>query len=199
MRTLAVLPVKSFEQAKTRTALDAAARERLAAEMVTRTLRTLTKVAALDGVIVVTSEERAAAPARRHGFTVVADPHEHGHSEAARLGVAAALAAGAERALLVPGDCPGLAAAELDDLLAAATVGVTIVADRHGTGTNALVLTPPDAIPPSFGPGSFARHAALARRAAQEVRAAEVPSLAFDVDTPADVEAARELLGTLRA
>jgi 2-phospho-L-lactate guanylyltransferase len=58
-----------------------------------------------------------------------------------------------------------------------------IVPDRHGTGTNALLLTPPDVIEPSFGPGSFARHRELAGTAS----VAELPSLLLDVDTPDDL------------
>ena len=44
---------------------------------------------------------------------------------------------------------------------------------------------------PSFGPGSFARHAALARAAGASLRIANVPSLAFDVDTREDLAALR--------
>ena len=64
----------------------------------------------------------------------------------------------------MPGDCPALSPAELQELLdGAARPGreVVIVPDRHGTGTNGLLLAPPDAIAPSFGPGSFERHRAL--------------------------------------
>ncbi len=60
---------------------------------------------------------------------------------------------------------------------------VVIVPDRHGTGTNALLLTPPDAIEPAFGPGSFARHRELAGTAG----VAELPSLTLDIDTPEDL------------
>ena len=62
-----------------------------------------------------------------------------------------------------------------------------IVADRHGTGTNALVLSPPDAIEPAFGPDSFARHVAAAEAAQVPHRVEEVPGLALDVDTPGDL------------
>jgi 2-phospho-L-lactate guanylyltransferase len=64
---------------------------------------------------------------------------------------------------------------------------VVIVPDRHGTGTNALVLTPPDAIAPSFGPGSFARHVALAEAAGVPHRVERVSALELDVDTPGDL------------
>ena len=67
-----------------------------------------------------------------------------------------------------------------------------IVPDRHGSGTNALLLTPPYAIMPAFGTGSFARHAALAARAGP--RCARCRSLGLDVDTPDDLAALRAAL-----
>jgi 2-phospho-L-lactate guanylyltransferase len=69
-----------------------------------------------------------------------------------------------------------------------------IVPDRHGTGTNGLLLTPPDAIAPSFGPGSCERHLALAREAGAVCRIVRSPSLLLDIDTGADLAALRERL-----
>ena len=63
--------------------------------------------------------------------------------------------------------------------------------DHHGSGTNALLLTPPDAIAPAFGAGSFARHAARGAAAGARVRVAQAPSLELDVDTPGDLAALR--------
>ena len=78
-----------------------------------------------------------------------------------------------------------------------ADAGVVIVPDRHGSGTNALRLTPPEVIAPAFGPGSFARHARLAAAAGAVVRIAQVPSLELDVDTPGDLAALRAALQRL--
>ncbi len=72
--------------------------------------------------------------------------------------------------------------------------GVTIVPDRHGQGTNALLITPPGALVPTFGVGSFARHAARARAGDAEVKVVDLPSLGLDVDTPDDLEALRAAL-----
>jgi 2-phospho-L-lactate guanylyltransferase len=71
---------------------------------------------------------------------------------------------------------------------------VVIVPDRHGSGTNALLLTPPGAVEPSFGTGSFARHAALAYAAGASVKVCDLPSLGLDVDTPDDLAALRSAL-----
>ena len=206
MRTAAVLPVKSFDRAKQRLAAGVGAPQRatLADAMVGDVLAALGAVLGLDAVIVVTAEPRAAAAAREAGARVIGDPAEAGHSQAALLGVAAAVEAGAERVLLVPGDCPALDAGEADALLerdalraADAPRRVVIVSDRHGSGTNALLLTPPEVMTPSFGPGSLARHAALAAAAGADVSVAGLRSLQLDVDTPGDLAALREALGGL--
>src|SRR5215211_5188750 len=170
MRTAAVLPVKSFGRAKQRlgAAVQQPARAGLAAAMVGDVLAALGRVEALGDVIVVTAEPRAAA-ARAAGAHVVHDPGETGQSDAAALGVAAAVARGAARALLVPGDCPSLDSGEVAALLTG-DGSVVIVPDRHGTGTNALLLTPPEVMAPAFGPGSFARHTARAAAAGASVR-----------------------------
>jgi 2-phospho-L-lactate guanylyltransferase len=195
VRTAAVLPVKSFSRAKQRLgeAVGGREREELAAAMVGDVLEALAAVHEIDDVVVVTAEPLAARAAADAGAHVVDDPEEAGQSAAAARGIDAALVRGAERALLVPGDCPALDPHELSALLARAG-DVVIVPDRHGSGTNALLLTPPTAIAPSFGAGSFARHAALARAAGAEVKVAELPSLGLDVDTPADLAALRAAL-----
>lgn len=194
METVAVLPIKTFARAKHRLAeaVEGADRQELAEAMVGDVLEALAAVGELAAVIVVTAEPRAQAAARAAGADVVHDPVEAGQSAAALLGVEEATRRGAARALLVPGDCPALDPGEVSSLLAMPEP-VVIVADRHGAGTNALLLSPPDAIEPSFGLGSFARHAARARSAGR-FAIAEVPSLGLDVDTPGDLAALQAAL-----
>ena len=195
-----MLPVKSFSRAKRRLgdAIGDDERQELAAAMVSDVLAAL--VPLVDEVIVVTAEPQAARRAEESGAAVVHDPEEAGQSAAAARGIEAALARGADRVLLVPGDCPAADPRELEGLLAleGGPPQVVIVPDRHGTGTNALLLAPPTAVPPSFGAGSLARHAALAWGAGATVRVRELPSLGLDVDTPADLAALRAAL-SLRA
>jgi 2-phospho-L-lactate guanylyltransferase len=192
---VAILPVKRFGQAKQRLseALGDEARAALAEAMVRDVLLALARVRGLERTIVVTGEPRAAALAGFFGAEVVPDARDAGQSAAALLGIQRASALGAGRALLVPGDCPALDAEEVDGLLArhAAAPAVAIVPDRHGTGTNALLLAPPDAIDPGFGPDSRERHEARARAAGIEPAIEHVESLAYDVDTGGDLAALR--------
>jgi 2-phospho-L-lactate guanylyltransferase len=194
MRTIAVLPVKSFDAAKQRLAADLGEPQpELAQRMAAGVLAALCAASSLDGVLVVTREPAAVAAARAHRAEVVDEPELHGHSAAAQLGVARAIELGAERVLLAAGDCPLLSAADVDALLArhAERPGVVILADRHGTGTNGLLLAPPDAITPAFGPGSRERHARLAEEAGVPWAVEAIAAFELDVDTADDLAAVR--------
>jgi 2-phospho-L-lactate/phosphoenolpyruvate guanylyltransferase len=189
-RTLAILPVKRFGAAKQRLApgLGPDPRAALARAMLDDVLAALRPVSGLEGVAVVTADPAAEAAARRAGATVLGDTEEAGQSPAASIGIAHALSSGFERALLVPGDTPLLDPREVESLLEAPGP-VTIVPDRHGTGTNALVLSPPDAIAPCFGPGSRERHEAAASAAGLPATVLALPTLMLDVDTGDDLAA----------
>jgi 2-phospho-L-lactate guanylyltransferase len=188
VRTIAILPVKSFGAAKQRLAgaLGSRSRKALAEAMLSDVLSTLRRVRGLDAVVVVTRDSQAESAAVRHRVPVLPDAEEAGQSNAASIGIRHALAAGFDRVLLAPGDTPLLDPVELAGLLERAPA-VAIVPDRHLAGTNALLLSPPDAIEPSFGPGSLARHTAAAERAGLEYSVERLRSLMLDVDTPEDL------------
>jgi 2-phospho-L-lactate/phosphoenolpyruvate guanylyltransferase len=220
VRTAAILPVKRFTEAKQRLGESVAdpLRAELARAMVGDVLVALARTASIERTIVVTREDAVATAASYLGASIVADTAERGQSAAVALGVELALETGFERVLCIPGDCPALDPAELDALLADADAvvargsrtavppgsaagsparagsEVVIVPDRHGTGTNGLLLAPPDAIVPSFGPGSCERHRALAREAGAGCRVERVASLLLDIDTGADLAVLRERL-----
>jgi 2-phospho-L-lactate guanylyltransferase len=195
---VAILPVKRFGAAKQRLsdALGTEARAALAEAMVRDVLLALARVDAIERTLVVTGEPRAAALASFLGAAVVADDLDAGQSPAAAAGIARAEELGARRALLVPGDCPALDPTEVAELLRVhhESPRVVIVPDRHGDGTNALLLAPPGVVDPAFGPGSRARHEELVRAAGLEPIVEPVPSLAYDVDTAGDLAALRDEL-----
>ena len=203
MSATAIVPVKRFARAKQRLLdrLDRAARAAIVKAMLADVLAAVSAASAIERVIVVSGEPRAERIALRHAqrtpapLEVLRDPRDAGHSQAATLGIVRARALGAECVALLPGDCPLLARAELDGALARMAPGrVAVVPDRHGTGTNALLMAPANAIGPAFGDGSRERHLDRARRAGYEAAVEELDSLALDVDTADDLEA---LVGAL--
>ncbi|HKO38436.1 MAG TPA: 2-phospho-L-lactate guanylyltransferase [Solirubrobacterales bacterium] len=197
MSATAILPVKRFDAAKQRLAsLDEGRRRELAGAMVADVLEAIGKTRAIDRLIVVTGDPLAQELANEAGAEVVPDPEDAGHVEAAQAGIASAEVEGAERVVLLAGDCPLLDPRELDRLLTGVPGSyVGVVPDRHGTGTNALLLSPPGAIVPGFGEGSRDRHVEAARQAGIPFGIEELPSIELDLDTPADVIALTRELG----
>jgi 2-phospho-L-lactate guanylyltransferase len=204
MRTAAILPIKSFGAAKQRLSplLGVGSRQALAQAMFSDVLGSLRKVEDLDAITVVSADVAVDAASRGSGVTVVVDPSESGQSDATLVGIRHALASGYQRVLLVPGDTPLLCPSELDALLElgeAEDLQVVVVPDRHGSGTNALLIAPPDVFRPSFGPDSLSRHVRLAEEAGLRFAVKEVPSLGHDVDTPDDLTALADALHEKRA
>ncbi len=203
MKATAILPVKRFARAKTRLVetIGPPGRAAMLRAMLADVLVALDRSQEIERVILVTSEGRAEKVAMERAkrsptpLEVLRDHSDHGHSEAATLGIVRAKALGATCTALLPGDCPLLDAAELDAALAGFTEGtVGVAADRHGTGTNGLFLCPADAIGPAFGPDSREIHLDRAARAGFVANLLDIPSLALDLDTPDDLEALREIL-----
>ena len=193
MSLVAVLPVKRFPSAKARLAdggLSSAQRLALATGMLSDVLAALRRCDLVDDIVVVTSEPGAEALARGAGAQVVADDPSEGHSEAAQRGIDWAVADGAFHTLLIAGDVPAVNPAEIDSLIGSlAEDEVVIIPDRHGNGTNALILTPADVISPSFGEGSCERHQQIADAAGASSRIEPNFGIGLAVDTADDLDA----------
>jgi 2-phospho-L-lactate guanylyltransferase len=198
VKATAIVPVKRFGRAKSRLdeALDGRQRAAVARAMLGDVLDAIGRSTRVERIVVVTGEgraERAALRASQRGtvpLEVLRDPTDVGHSEAATLGIVRARALGADCVALLPGDCPLLDEAELDGAIERMREGrVAVVPDRHGTGTNGLIMAPPDAIGPAFGPGSRDRHLDRAARRGHDAAVEELDSLGLDLDTPEDLEA----------
>jgi len=196
VKTTAVIPVKRLDAANERlqNALAPEERRALAEAMLFDTLSKLRRCKVLDDLLVVTSDPFVERHARWLEHEVLRQTGDTGHSAAAQAGAAAAQANGADRVAMLPVDCPLLDPEELDRRIGRARQAALIVPDRHRTGTNALVLSPPDAFAPAFGPDSCARHISRARAADISFSLEEMDSLAMDLDTPADMAHLRDSL-----
>lgn len=194
--TTAILPVKRLDGAYERLAgtLSPDDRRRLAEATFQDTLFKLRRSRTIDDTLVVTADPAVARHCDWLGISVLRQEQDAGHSNAAAAGARAAREAGAERVAMLPIDCPLLDPAELDAHLGQTPRTALIVPDSHGTGTNALVLCPPDAFEPAFGPDSCARHISRARAAGISFALEQLGSLGQDLDTPEDMEALRDAL-----
>lgn len=189
MSVYCIIPAKPYAEAKSRLSpvLTDAQRTTLSRWLLRRTLRLALAVA---GRVVVVSRDRAllmhAKAAGAWGLLETSPGLNPALTQAARF----AQVRGASGVLILPTDLPRLKAQDLEAILALGTASPTAVIApcRHETGTNALLVRPPDLIQFAFGPDSFAAHCAAARAAGVEPDIYRADSIAFDLDTPEDWE-----------
>ncbi|MCU1451100.1 MAG: hypothetical protein JWP02_3270 [Acidimicrobiales bacterium] len=175
-----LVPVKAFADAKLRLApaLPAPERSRLAKEMATHVLSAARPLP----VAVVCDDAAVADWAREQGALVVWEPGR-GLNGAVQAGVERLADAGARQVVVAHADLP------LAGPLAWACrfLGVTLVPDRRDDGTNVACIPAGCGFTFSYGPGSFQRHGAEARRLDLPLRVVREPLLGHDVDVPADL------------
>ena len=185
------MPHRGLAAAKTRlaSALDPQQREELARELLDRVLRTA-RQACTDVVVISPSaalEEVVAASGAR-----LAVQRGMGLNAGLDQARSDALFDFVDTLVVLHGDLPNLHVEDIGTMLAAlppdGSAGVAIAPDRAGTGTNALALRPPGVINFRFGEGSFAAHMAEVERAGVALSAVDRAGLAFDLDTPDDLE-----------
>ena len=199
MTIWAIVPVKPLRRGKSRLsgALTEDERTVLNQELLERTLKTLSTVKELDQVLVVSRDPQALTIARNHGAkTVQEDGQSHLNTALTRATVVAQVHA-TRGVLVLPADLPLLTR---DDVLAlvdrAVKPPVVVIApDRHGKGTNALLMVPAGTIEYDFGEGSFQRHCDRTIKAGARLEVVEIPSLGLDLDLPEDLEMVRKIEG----
>jgi 2-phospho-L-lactate/phosphoenolpyruvate guanylyltransferase len=196
LHTTAIVPVKGLSVANGRLngTLSADERNRLAEALFLDLIVKLPRSRCIDDVLIVTSDASIARQARWFGHWVLVQEADDGHSEAAAAGARAAMAEGAQRVAMLPVDCPMLDIEEFDARVGRSPRTVLIIPDRHGTGTNGLVLAPPDIFLPAFGPDSCARHVSRARASGTSFALEAVESMGIDLDTPEDFTLLRDRL-----
>ena len=188
--TYAIVPVKALAQAKRRLAplLPDAARRRLVLAMLEDVLAALSRVEGVERVVVVTPDASAASLAHSRGATIVPEPGAGELNAAVESAIAFALSRGAGQVLVLPADIPLATPAELSSLIGSRSrPGVTLAPSHDSNGTNALLLAPPNAITPCYGPGSYLQHMSQAMARHIDVNVLHLAGVARDIDEPADL------------
>jgi 2-phospho-L-lactate guanylyltransferase len=192
MRAL-LLPIKDLNNAKKRlmAVLTPAERFGLAEAMLKDTIRAVQGVRRAEKIFVVTNYEPAMFVARENGWEILREEQQISESHSVDAASRICEDRGVTALLRLPLDLPLIQSSDIDELLAEECQATTllIVPSRDGTGTNAMLRTPPKLFPSHFGDGSFAKHLAEAEKANARVVVRRNPRLEMDVDDEVDFRA----------
>jgi 2-phospho-L-lactate/phosphoenolpyruvate guanylyltransferase len=201
MRAL-LLPVKDLRNAKKRLTGLLRPEERfgLAQAMLADTIRTLQGVRRAEKIFVITNYQPVLDVAEENGWEILREERQISESDSVDAASRICQQHGVRSLLRLPLDLPLVQPYDIDELMAmdCQAPSVALVPSRDGTGTNALLRTPPTLFPSHFGEGSFAKHLAEAKQAGAQVHVRCNPRLEMDVDDESDLRAllARDLTGT---
>lgn len=187
----AVVPVKDTSAAKQRLApaLPPPLRQALALAMLEDVLAALAEARGLAGRLLVTIDPAAQALAARYSAECMADGALDGHTGAVTAAARRLAREGRGALLTLPGDIPLVTAAEIDQLAAVhrPAPSFTIAPSHDEKGSNAIIMSPPDAVPLRFGDDSFFPHLAAAEACGIAPTVLHLPGIALDIDNPADL------------
>jgi len=187
----AVVPVKDTAIAKQRLApaLPPQLRQMLALAMLEDVLEALSEAPGLAGRLLVTIDPEAMRLASRYGCECMSDGAEDGHTGAVAAAARRLSADGVGAMLTLPGDIPLVSAEEIGRLVGAhrPAPAFTIAPSHDEKGSNAILVSPPDAVPLRFGDDSFFPHLAAAKARGLAPTVLHLPGIALDIDNPADL------------
>jgi 2-phospho-L-lactate guanylyltransferase len=197
MTIWAIVPVKPLNLGKSRLSGTISEDDRinLNTKLLVHTLNTLSEIPEIGQILVVSRDSNVLSISRDHGAkTVLENGSPHLNTALSRATVFAQLHA-IHGVLILPADLPLISKDDIKTLieLSVDPPVVVIAPDRRNEGTNALLISPAGLIEYDFGPNSFDRHCHLARLASARIEIVNLPSLAFDLDIPEDLQMLDEL------
>jgi 2-phospho-L-lactate guanylyltransferase len=197
MTLWAIIPVKPLRRGKSRLAgaLSEDERTELNRTLLEHTLKTLSGLKELEEVLVISRDPQALTIARNHGARTVREDGQPELNTALKRATVIAQVYATRGVLVLPADLPLVTREDVMALIEHADDPpvVVIAPDRHGKGTNALLMSPPGLIEYDFGEGSFQRHCERVKKSGARLEIVDLPSLGLDLDIPEDLEIIRNL------
>ena len=196
MTLWAIVPVKPLRRGKSRLAgtLSEDERTELNRSLLQNTLKTFAGLKEIEEVLVISRDPQALAIARQHGARTVREDGQPELNTALKRATVVAQVYATRGVLVLPADLPLVTREDVLTLVerAGEPPAVVIAPDRHGTGTNALLISPAGLIEYDFGENSFHRHCQRAREAGARLEIVNLPALGLDLDLPEDLELVRK-------
>ncbi len=158
----AILPVKKYSIGKSRLQhfFSEAELAELNQQLFESTFTKLKETPGIDNILVVSREQHALQWSRNHGGIALLEDDPSTLNSAISKAQNYVCDAGGGRIMVLPSDLPLMTSKDLLNLigLADGERQLVIVPDHHQSGTNALIMSEPELIRPSFGSGSFRKH-----------------------------------------
>jgi 2-phospho-L-lactate guanylyltransferase len=196
MTLWAIVPVKPLRRGKSRLAgaLSEDERTDLNRSLLQNTLKTLSELKEVEEVLVISRDPHALTIARNYGARTVRENGQPELNTALQRATVVAQVYTTGAVLILPADLPLITPEDIRTLIerAGEPPAVVIAPDRHGTGTNALLISPSGLIEYDFGENSFQRHCQRAKEAGARLEIVNIPSLGLDLDLPEDLELVRQ-------
>ena len=196
MTLWAIVPVKPLRRGKSRLAgtLSEDERTELNRSLLQNTLKTFADLREVEEVLVISRDPQALSIARQHGARTVREDGQPELNTALKRATVIAQVYATRGVLILPADLPLVTREDVLTLIerAGEPPAVVIAPDRHGTGTNALLISPAGLIEYDFGENSFQRHCQRAREAGARLEIVNLPTLGLDLDLPEDLELVRK-------
>lgn len=195
-----LIPVKEFHEAKKRLAphFSPAERAALAEAMCEDFFTVVAATRCADRIFVISKETGALSRARKFGWETIVEPRQTSESDSVDVGSRYCAEQGVQSLLRLPIDLPLVEPSDIEAIFEQLDTApsMVIVPSGDGTGTNALLRSPAVLFPSHFGPNSFPRHLAEARRCDARTRVYRNPRLELDID---EIDDLRKLRNQLRA
>lgn len=190
LKTAAIIPIKTFAQAKTRLKLEPLQKEGLCMLMLEEILHILTISPKIDEVVVVTREQKAMDACKRFGATEIFDESEQGVNSAVSMADSYLLENHFDASIVFPQDIPFIQTQDIDFMLRYVMPPsfAIIVPSRRFDGTNALVRMPVDLMGTHYDEDSYKKHMNTAKECTPNASLVFVKRIMWDVDCNEDLE-----------
>ena len=187
-----VIPVKKINNAKCRlkSVLSPVQRSEFFAMMLEDVLSILKDVPEIENVSIATVCTKAIKIAKKYDASILNTHYDEGQTSAITVSARTLEKNGVKKMLMLPGDIPLVKENEISKVINVhkSEPMMTIVPSRDKKGSNCIALSPPTAMPLSFGPNSYFPHIETARSLGIKINSIPLSGIGLDIDTPADLK-----------